>query len=246
MSACTQVSETSSAFAILPKVPSVLAVVSGANSPQVPEILANMVSRAYSAEAYGKSWAMDIMSTMASNTALFYAVMFGELMHTRVLRGIAQGSTMELEIGTRAIQHICHEIGDPNRAVLDSTIWAVVILGYSGRQAPLRLGSKYPRQSFLRELQSIHVYCKMEIVLEHVLGLIRLVNLVGGLQNIKTRGMAQVISLYVGLLHECSLCFGWTTKFPFLVIDTYADYSCKTAAELWALVAPFRSQYSPF
>jgi hypothetical protein len=153
-----------------------------------------MVSRASLGENYGKSRAMNVMSLMTSNLALFYAIVFAELTHTRVQRGVPRGSALELEIGTRAIQHISHEMRDPNRAVLDSNIWTVVILGYSEKEAPLRVGTQYPRQSFLRELQSLHVYCKMEIVLEHVFGLVKLVELLGGLQKIKTPGMAEVIS----------------------------------------------------
>src|SRR3982751_450212 len=123
---------------------------------QAWEILANMVSNSHLGESYGKIWAKNIMSPMKSNLALFYSVIFAEIIHTRALRGLPQRSTFELEIGTRAIQHVSHEMRDPNRAVLDTNIWAVVALGYSGEEAPLRTG-KYPRQSFLKELQSLHI-----------------------------------------------------------------------------------------
>ena len=162
---------------------------------QVPDILAKMVSVGPSGESYGKSWAMNVMSPMKSNRALFYSVIFAEMIHTRVLRGLPRGSAFELEVGTRAIQHVSYEMRDPNRAVMDSNIWAVVALGYSGKEARLRTGQKYPRQSFLKELQSLHIYCKMEIIPEHVYGLIKLIGLLGGLHKIKTPGMAQVISL---------------------------------------------------
>jgi hypothetical protein len=165
------------------------------DSRQVPDILAKMVSVGPSGESYGKSWAMNIMSPMKSNRALFYSVIFAEMIHTRVLRGLPPGSAFELEVGTRAIRHISYEMRDPNRAVMDSNIWAVVALGFSGKEARLRTGQKYPRQSFLKELQSLHIYCKMEIIPEHVYGLIKLIGLLGGLHKIKTTGMAQVISL---------------------------------------------------
>ena len=161
----------------------------------VPKILATMVSRGTSGKEYGNAWATKVMSSMTSNLALFYSMIFAEMLHTRVQSGNSQRSPLEFEIGARAIHFISHDMRNPDRARLDSSIWAVVILGFAGKEAPLRIGSKYPRQSFLKELQDLHIYCKMEVVLEHVLGLIRLVELIGGLQNVKTPGMAQTISL---------------------------------------------------
>lgn len=153
-----------------------------------------MVSRAPLGEQYGKLWATNVMSMMASNLSLFYSIIFAELTYTRVQRGITRATALELEIGKRAVRHASHEISDPNRATLDSNLWSVVILGYSGKEAPLRTGSEYPRQSSLRQLQSLHIYCKMEIVFEHVFGLIKMVEVLGGLQKITTPGMAQLIS----------------------------------------------------
>lgn len=168
---------------------------------QVPGILAQLVSRGASGQEYGKSWAMEVMSSITSNMALLYSMLFAEMIHARVKSGNSLRSPWEFEVGTRATQLISHEMRNPARARLDSSIWAVVLLGFSGKEAPLRTGPKYPRQSFLKELQDLHIYCKMEIVLEHVLGLVRLIELVGGLQNVKTPGMAQIISLYVLHLH---------------------------------------------
>ena len=122
-------------------------------------------------------------------------MLFAQILHDRVQQGIYGTTPIEIEIGARAVKHLNREISEPQRAGTESNIWAVVALGYSGRVASLRPGLQYPRQSFLRELQSIHIYCRMEIVAEHVLGLIKMVNLIGGLHKVKTPGMAQVISL---------------------------------------------------
>lgn len=165
-----------------------------ADKLQVPGILSQMVSRGASGKDYGKLWAMQVMSSLTSNLALLYAMIFAEMIHTRVRNGNPSRSPWELEAGARAIRLISLEMRNPARARLDSSIWVVVILGFAGKVAPLRTGPKYPRQSFLKELQDLHIYCKMEIVLEHVLGLVRLVELIGGLQNVKTPGMAQIIS----------------------------------------------------
>ena len=154
-----------------------------------------MVSRGPSGEVYGKAVAASIMSSITSSPALFYAMMVGESMYSRAQKRNPRSSPIELEVGARAVQYLSQEMRDPVRAVSDANIWAVLTLGYSGKIAPSRVGPKYPRQSFLKELQSIHIYCRMEIVYAHVLGLMKLVELLGGIHNIKTPGMAQVLSL---------------------------------------------------
>jgi len=163
----------------------------------VPGILAKLVSRDAQRDAYGAGFATAVLSKISSSPALLYSLMFAELIHNRVLRNVKNGPALELEVGTRAIHYVSREMQDPRQAVSDANIWAVVVLGYSGREAPLRTGAKYPRQSFLKELQSLHIYCKMEIVVEHVLGLMKLVELMGGLDKIRIPGMAQVVSLSV-------------------------------------------------
>ncbi|KAJ9609018.1 hypothetical protein H2200_006789 [Cladophialophora chaetospira] len=96
----------------------------------------------------------------------------------------------------QAIRHLNKEISDPDpaRALSDSNIWAVLVLAYSGREDKLRSASSYPRQSFLRELQSIHIYLKMAIVIEHVLGLVKMMELLGDMRKIKPPGIAQTVS----------------------------------------------------
>jgi len=162
---------------------------------------------------------MDVMSLMKSNLALFHALIFGELLYTRVKRGVARATPLEVEIGARAVQHISREIGDPTRAVTDETVCAVVILGYSGRVAAPRPRPEYPRQSSLRKLQSLDVYCKMEIVMHHVQGLVQMVEVMGGVQKLKTPGMAQLLS-FCGIKGACR--FLQKPAFPFLAhSDSY-------------------------
>jgi len=154
-----------------------------------------MVSKGPSSAMYGNSFAMSLMSSITVSPALLHAMLFAELLHDRVQQGVTQSSPIELEVGTKAVGHLNREISASKSTIRDVHIWAVVALAYSGRVARLRSDLSYPRQSFLKELQSIHIYCRMEVVVEHVLGLIKMVQLRGGLHNVKTLGVSQVISL---------------------------------------------------
>ena len=134
------------------------------------------------------------MSHTTSHEPLFYSTVHAEMIVARAVRGIPNPSPIELEIGAKAIQLVSREMRDPKTALLDANIWAVLNLGYAGGQEPLRSG-QYPRQSFLRELQSVHLYCKLVVRVAHIIGLIKIVNLMGGLEKIKTPGTAAAISL---------------------------------------------------
>lgn len=138
---------------------------------------------------------MNVMSSITTSPALLNSLIFAQMLYDRVHHGAHSATPIEVDIGATAVEHLNLEISHPGSVVNESSIWAVVCLAYSGREAVLRSGLQYPHQSFLKELQSIHVYCRMEIVLEHVLGLIKMIEVAGGLQNIRTHGMAQMISL---------------------------------------------------
>jgi hypothetical protein len=154
-----------------------------------------MVSRGASGSDYGKAFAMNVMSSITASPALLHSIIFAQMLYDRVHQGIHSATPIEVEVGSTAVEHLNREISNPKRVVTESNIWAVVALAYSGRVAVLRSGLQYPHQSFLKELQSIHVYCRMEVVFEHVVGLIKMIEMVGGLQNISTPGIAQMISL---------------------------------------------------
>ncbi|OAG39565.1 hypothetical protein AYO21_06209 [Fonsecaea monophora] len=170
----------------------------------LPNVLAKLVSNAGLTGNYGRSFASTMMASLSQQPAQLHAMMFAVMVHDRIQQGISEPNTTELLVGTEAIRHLNREISDPNpeRALSDSNIWAVLVLAYSGREDRIRRGQSYPRQSFLRELQSIHIYLKMEIVIEHVLGLIKMMELLGPLSKIKTHGIATVVSL-CGIMGAC-------------------------------------------
>ncbi|KIY01513.1 uncharacterized protein Z520_03065 [Fonsecaea multimorphosa CBS 102226] len=170
----------------------------------LPDVLAKLVSKAALTGKYGRSFASNVMASLSQHPAQLHAMIFAVMVHDRIQQGISNPTATELMVGTEAIRHLNTEISDPDpkRALSDSNIWAVLVLAYSGREDRIRSGPSYPRQSFLRELQSIHIYLKMEIVIEHVLGLIKMMDLLGNLHKIKTPGIAPIVS-WCGIMGAC-------------------------------------------
>ncbi|OAP57591.1 hypothetical protein AYL99_08329 [Fonsecaea erecta] len=168
----------------------------------LPEVLARLVSKAALAGKDGRTFASNVMASLSQHPAQLHAMIFAVMVHDRIQQGISNPTATELMVGTEAIRHLNRELSDPKGALTDSNIWAVLVLAYSGREDRTRSGQSYPRQSFLRELQSIHIYLRMEIVIEHVLGLIKMVELLGDLRKIKTPGIAPIVSC-CGIMGAC-------------------------------------------
>lgn len=155
-----------------------------------------MVTNRGFGDSYGPAFATNIMMLASQNAATLYGMMTAALMYTRVARNDASNYQLEVSLGAKAIEALNQALCRPVPIVSDAIIWAVLALGYSGYVGELRTG-KRPRQSFLRELQSLHIYGRLVINQAHVSGLIRLVQMIGGIDQLKTPGIAQVMSLYV-------------------------------------------------
>lgn len=143
---------------------------------------------------YGPHFAGNILNLAVNNTTLLYAMMYAGMMFARTANNQQTPSVLELQFGTRAIHMLSQQLTTSSTAATEANIWAVVALGYCDNFNPLRPG-KHPRQSFLKELQSLHIYGRMTVNLAHIQGLKQLIQLMGGLDKIRTPGIAQVISL---------------------------------------------------
>lgn len=154
-----------------------------------------------------------MLSTIIHSATMLHSALLADSIFTRAHRGQADGDLIELTFASKAIEFLRREILNPETGTSDAIIWSVVIFGYSGKIADLRSGTRMPRQSPLKELQTLHVYGRMEYSPEHVRGLLALIEMIGGIDKIQTPGMGQVIS-YAGLLGACRAL----TKplFPFL------------------------------
>lgn len=101
---------------------------------------------------------------------------------------------MELYVSSKAVQLLSEQMADPQTAVHESNIWAVFTLANTDTVSQVRFG-KLPQQSFLKELQSLHIYSRLKINQVHLHGMIKLMMMIGGPHMLKTPGMAGVISL---------------------------------------------------
>lgn len=158
-------------------------------------------------DVYGPRFAHNILSLASQNPQLLYSMMTAAMLFMRVANNSERLYMLELQAGTKAVQLLSEQMSNPATAATEANIWSVVALGYSGYIGELRKG-RCPRQSFLKELQSLHVYGRLVINKAHVSGLMQLVQILGGVDKIKTPGMAQVMCLYV----IWALCFVLQSK----------------------------------
>jgi hypothetical protein len=133
---------------------------------------------------------------MMSSKALFHAFMYGAAVYSQVRAGISsfQGSRETQIAYSEAIHELNGEMLDPVRACSDENMLAVAIMGYNSMgMAPARTG-KLPNQAPLKGLQSLDVYGLLNRVPIHAMGLIRIIEMKGGLENIRMEGLAATLS----------------------------------------------------
>ncbi|KIW70544.1 hypothetical protein PV04_02803 [Phialophora macrospora] len=153
------------------------------------EMVTNMGPR----DVYGPRFAHSILLMAARNPALMYSMMASAMLVTRVAQKSDRHYMLELQTNATAVRLLSEQMRHPPTAATEANIWAVVALGYASVVGDIRTG-KCPRQSFLKELQSLHVYGRLVVNKIHVAGLMQLVQMLGGIDKITTPGMAQVIS----------------------------------------------------
>lgn len=140
-----------------------------------------------------------------SDPALFTSFMFASLCHQRVqwLNGWVPRSSFgprQEQILDRcemeSIRLINQAVHDPSRQVSDAVLLSVICMAH--HQA-LEKGAhrvrKTPFNAPLQRLQWIDVYGCLAPNMIHIQGLMQLINLRGGLKNIKTTGLRPTISL---------------------------------------------------
>jgi hypothetical protein len=153
-----------------------------------------MVTNLNPRDVYGARFAHNILSLAAQNPATMYSMMAAAMLFMRVAQRSDRHYMLELQINTKAVQLLSQQMQNMETAATEANIWAVVALGYSDSVGDLRKG-RCPRQSFLKELQSLHIYGRLVINKAHVSGLMQLVQMLGGVDQIKTPGMAQTMCL---------------------------------------------------
>jgi hypothetical protein len=141
---------------------------------------------------------MTLMGEVSQRPALLHTLLFTSMIRDRMNRGLNEPSSIELNVGAHAVQCLNQTLSSPERdGISDYVIWATLGLAYHGRAKPLRSPDVFPRQSFLKELQDIHFYLRMELVVEHIVGLVAMIESLGGLHKIDIPGIAPTICLWV-------------------------------------------------
>ncbi|EXJ62207.1 hypothetical protein A1O7_02640 [Cladophialophora yegresii CBS 114405] len=171
-----------------------------------------MITNVSSRDVYGPRFAHHILSMAVRNPVLLYSMMSAAMLFMRVAQKSERNYMLELQVNATAVRLLSEQMRNPQTAATEANIWAVVALGYSGYVGEIRTG-KCPRQSFLKELQSLHIYGRLVINKVHVAGLMQLVQMLGGVDKITTPGMAQVICF--ADLFESSRCLR-RTFMPFV------------------------------
>jgi hypothetical protein len=142
------------------------------------------------------------------NPGLFTAFIFSVLSHRRI-RWLLKGQMGDLfrpgyqqwrELSyVKAVKLVNQRLQDSTHVVTDDLILNVLILSEvaddTGCLTERQWNKKSPFQPPLQSLQWLDVYgCKIAN-LAHIQGLMKLVNLKGGLENIKLPGLAPILSL---------------------------------------------------
>jgi hypothetical protein len=137
-----------------------------------------------------------MMYLTIENKTLLYSMLAASMRFSRAAAGVTSAPRTEMVVEAGAIALLRQEMANRETALTEANVLAVIACAYSDsrRTYPLRDG-RTPRQSFLRELQDLNIYGRMVLVEAHVQGLAKLITLLGGIHNLKTPGVAQLISL---------------------------------------------------
>lgn len=140
-----------------------------------------------------------------TDPTLFTAFLFGSLSHQRVQwvnRWIPEGAFRARDqqllqlCEFETIKMINREVQHPTRAVCDSVILSVICMAHNiADDNDQRRHRLTPFTAPMRRLQWLDVYGSLPPNLVHIQGLVQMVKLRGGLDNITLPGLAPVLSL---------------------------------------------------
>lgn len=94
-----------------------------------------------------------------------------------------------------AIRRLNTIISDSSQALTDEVVLAIMTIAFSRYENTTIPTNWQPHPSPLRRLQWLDVYCSLDLDRVHVLGLLQVISLKGGLHKIKIEGLAETLSL---------------------------------------------------
>ncbi|RAH49419.1 uncharacterized protein BO95DRAFT_284167 [Aspergillus brunneoviolaceus CBS 621.78] len=137
-----------------------------------------------------------------SDPTLFTAFVFGSLSHKRVqwLKGtiphhafLPSEQQMLQLCEAETIRNVTREVSDPTRAMCDAVILSVICMAHNVANNEHIKGQKLPFTAPMQRLQWLDIYSSLPPNLVHIRGLIQMVNMRGGLENLTLPGLAPTL-----------------------------------------------------
>jgi hypothetical protein len=166
-----------------------------------PTLLPGLASGAPNTEAEVAQW----LSRALTSPALFDAFMYGAATHMQTRRRLGNvriepqtnQEKRELIVSeAETIKHLNRVMRDPSHAITDETILAVLCMGFNRVDGSAWPRADPPLKPPLRNLQWLNVYGTLSGNEIHVRGMIKLIEMKGGLESLKMPGLAETVSLY--------------------------------------------------
>jgi len=128
---------------------------------------------------------------------LFHALVFAGSIHLDFMRysTIYPNPPVVLSHKLIVIQQLNNILSDPKEASRDEVILAILILATHEARAESEARVK-PFKSPLMSAQWLNMYGNIQYVPEHMMAVLRLIAMRGGLGNLKLHGLAEIIVAY--------------------------------------------------
>ena len=127
---------------------------------------------------------------------LFHAFLFGADIHMRALRGTLDQPTADFRAVHRAaVLSLNAAMADPQTMCADETILSLLILGHAASRPLPEDCIQSPAQGSLRVLQGLDIFSTLEPLPDRVRGLLRLLQMKGGVNHIRLPGLREMLSL---------------------------------------------------
>ncbi|KAJ9195494.1 hypothetical protein DTO164E3_6807 [Paecilomyces variotii] len=163
----------------------------------------------------GKDRKSEFWLPLAVNhPALFSSIMYGTATHEKGRKRLERPNSPALEkkerlqimiVEDEAIRRLNAIISDPSQALTDEIILAIMTVAFSRYENTTIPPTWRAHLSPLRRLQWLDVYCSLDLDQVHILGLLQVIHLKGGLHKIKMEGLAETLSFAGAMLATRSL-----------------------------------------
>jgi hypothetical protein len=134
------------------------------------------------------------MGLSLTNKGLLYALTAANIAHTRARLGDSgTKSPLEATLASKAVKVLNEQMSDHRIVATVGNIWAIACLANFSELEQLRKG-QVPRQSPLRELQTLQILGRTLNSRKQFRGFLQLIRLAGGLEAIQNHAIAAILS----------------------------------------------------